>query len=119
LAKEYGINVAYRSPEFKKADKNGNKMVISFDFVNGGWRPFDVSEPVGFAVAGADKKFVWAKTKILQDGSIEVWSDEVADPAAVRYGWADNPVCNMFDQAGLPLTPFRTDDWPGVTANNK
>lgn len=119
LAKDYGINIAYRSPQFKSAEKKGNKMVLTFDFVNGGWRPFDVNEPIGFAIAGADKKFVWAKAAIQKDGSIEVWSDEVADPAAVRYAWSDNPVCNMFDQANLPLTPFRTDDWPGVTANNK
>jgi len=119
LAKDYGLNLAYHSPQFKSAEKNGNKMIISFDFVNGGWRPFDVNEPIGFAIAGADKKFVWAKAKILENGTLEVWSDEIADPAAVRYAWADNPVCNMFDQAGLPLTPFRTDDWPGVTAENK
>ena len=119
LAKDYGIPIAYRSPQFKAAEKDGNKMVLTFDFINGGWRPFDVNEPVGFAIAGADKKFVWAKAKILPDGRVEVWSDEIADPASVRYAWADNPVCNMFDQAGLPLTPFRTDDWPGVTANSK
>lgn len=119
LAKDYGINIAYRSPEFKSAEKNGSKMVLSFDFVNGGWRPFDVNEPIGFAIAGADQKFVWAKAKMLPDGRIEVWSDDVADPAAVRYAWADNPVCNLFDQANLPLTPFRTDDWAGVTVDNK
>jgi sialate O-acetylesterase len=50
---------------------------------------------------------------------VEVSSKEVADPSAVRYAWADNPVCNMYSSNGLPLNPFRTDDWPGVTANNK
>ncbi len=118
LAKDYGIQIAHRSPQFKSAEKVGNKMVLSFDHVNGGWRPFDVNEPVGFAIAGADKKFVWAKATILPDGRVEVSAETVADPASVRYAWADNPVCNMFDQAGLPLTPFRTDDWPGVTINN-
>lgn len=119
LAKDYGINIAYRSPQYKSAEKSGNKMIITFDSINGGWRPFDVNEPRGFAIAGEDKKFVWAKAKILPDGRIEVSADEVQDPTSVRYGWADNPVCNMFDNAGLPLTPFRTDDWPGVTINNK
>ena len=85
--------------------------------LDGGWRPFDVNEPRGFAIAGADKKFVRASAKVLQDGRVEVSSDQVAEPASVRYAWADNPVCNMYNGAGLPLTPFRTDDWPGVTAN--
>ena len=43
----------------------------------------------------------------------------VKEPVAVRYAWANNPVCNLFDRQGLPATPFRTDDWPGVTINNK
>ena len=49
---------------------------------------------------------------------VEVWSDEVSDPVAVRYAWADNPVCNLYSAEGLPATPFRTDDWPGVTIHN-
>ncbi len=100
----------------EKVDKS---IVLSFDHVVGGWRPFDVNEPRGFAIAGADKKFVWAKAKILPDGRIEVSSPDVENPVAVRYAWADNPVCNMFSKVGLPLTPFRTDDWPGITAENK
>jgi len=95
-----------------------NKIVLTFEHVAGGWRPFDVAQPVGFAIAGEDHKFVWADAKILQDGRIEVSSSKVAAPVAVRYAWADNPVCNMFSGAGLPLTPFRTDDWPGVTINS-
>lgn len=83
------------------------------------WRPFDVDEPRGFAIAGADKKFVWASAKILPDSRIEVSSDKVTKPASVRYGWADNPVVNMYSSTGLPLTPFRTDDWPGVTIDAK
>jgi sialate O-acetylesterase len=96
-------------------ETQGNKIVLSFDHVVGGWRPFDVAEPRGFAIAGADKKWVWAKAKIAGD-KLEVWADGVAEPVAVRYAWADNPVCNMFSSVGLPLTPFRTDDWEGVTA---
>ncbi|MFM7842675.1 MAG: sialate O-acetylesterase [Planctomycetota bacterium] len=118
LAKQYGVNIPYQSPRYKSAEVSGNKMVLTFDHVGGGWRPFDVAELRGFAIAGEDKKFVWAKAKILQDGKIEVWSDQVAAPAAVRYAWADNPVCNLFSVNGLPLTPFRTDTWPGVTVNN-
>ena len=69
-------------------------------------------------IAGADKKFVWAQAKIVGPNKVEVWSDKVAEPAAVRYAWADNPVCNLYSGVDLPVTPFRTDDWPGVTLNN-
>ncbi len=119
LANDYGVEIASRSPQYKSMEKEGNKVTLSFEHVDGGWRPFDVRNPVGFSIAGEDKKFVWADAKVLPDGRIEVSSAEVAEPVAVRYGWADNPVCNMFDGAGLPLTPFRTDDWPGNTVNNK
>ncbi len=119
LANEYGVAVPFHSPQYKSMEKQDGKAVLTFDHVDGGWRPFDVNNPRGFAIAGDDKKFVWADAKLLPDGRIEISSSAVADPASVRYAWADNPVCNMFSAAGLPLTPFRTDDWPGVTINNK
>ena len=103
-------------------EKQGSKIVLSFDNVDAkaaGWRPFDVAEPVGFNIAVEDRKFVEAKARILPDGRIEVWSEAVADPVAVRYAWADNPDCNMYSAAGLPLTPFRTDDFPGVTIDKQ
>jgi sialate O-acetylesterase len=93
--------------------------VLSFHDVAGGWRPFDVAEPRGFTIAGADRKFVPARAAIRKDGAIEVWADGVAEPVAVRYAWADNPDCNMYSGAGLPLTPFRTDDFPGVTVGKE
>jgi sialate O-acetylesterase len=117
LTETYKVpGIPCRSPIYTAMEKQGPKAVLSFDNVAGGWRPFDVAEPVGFTIAGADRKFVAAQAKILPDGRIEVWSDAVAEPVAVRYAWADNPVCNMYSAAGLPLTPFRTDDFPGVTA---
>jgi sialate O-acetylesterase len=123
LAETYKVpGIAARSPLYKGMDKQGSKIVLSFDNVGtkaGDWRPFDVAEPIGFTIAGADKKFVPAKAVILADGRIEVSSEAVAEPVAVRYAWADNPVCNMYSAAGLPLTPFRTDDFPGVTVSAK
>lgn len=119
LAKDYGVKVPYQSPTYKAMKKEGNKIVLTFDHVDGGFRPFDVNEPRGFAIAGADRKFHNARAKILGRDKVEVWSDKVSDPAAVRYAWADNPVCNLYDAVGLPVTPFRTDDWPGVTINKK
>jgi sialate O-acetylesterase len=119
LANDYSVDVAAQSPRFQSMEKQGNKIVLTFSHASGGWRPFDVSEPVGFAIAGEDKKFVWATANVLSDHRIEVFHSQIPNPQAVRYGWADNPKCNMYSRAGLPLTPFRTDDWPGVTINNK
>jgi sialate O-acetylesterase len=110
--------IACKSPRYASMAKEGARVVLSFSDVAGGWRPFDVAEPRGFTVAGADRKFVPAQAAIRKDGTIEVWSDSIAEPVAVRYAWADNPVCNMFSAAGLPLTPFRTDDFPGLTVGN-
>ena len=119
LANDYGVAVPFHSPQYKTMVKKENKIVLTFDYVDGGWRPFDVKELRGFSIAGEDKKFHWATATLLPDNTIEVSCEQVPDPVAVRYGWADNPVVNVFNGAGLPLTPFRTDDWPGVTANNK
>ena len=119
LANEYGLPIAHRSPEFRSLEIQGNKAVLTFDHAQSGWRPFDVPEPIGFTVAGEDRKFVRATAKILPDGRIEVTSEAVATPVAVRYAWADNPVCNLYSNDDLPLTPFRTDQWPGLTVNNQ
>ena len=119
LAETYKVpGIPCRSPLYKGIEKQGNAIFVAFENVIGGWRPFDVKEPRGFTIAGADKKFVAATAKILADGRIEVMSEAVVDPVAVRYAWAHNPVCNMYSGAGLPLTPFRSDDFPGVTAAN-
>jgi sialate O-acetylesterase len=117
LARDYGVDVPYQSPTYKSMEKKDGKVVLTFENVAGGFRPFDVPELRGFAIAGADGKFVWAKAKVVGPDRVEVWSDEVSEPEAVRYAWADNPVCNLYSAAGLPATPFRTDDRPGVTAN--
>jgi sialate O-acetylesterase len=116
LARDYGVNVPYHSPQYKSMEQQDGKITLTFDHAAGGFRLFDVNEPRGFAIAGADKKFVWANAKIVAPDKIEVWSDQVKEPIAVRYAWADNPVCNVYGADGLPLTPFRTDDWPGLTA---
>ncbi|MHB8969479.1 MAG: sialate O-acetylesterase [Pirellulaceae bacterium] len=121
LAKDYNIDIANRSPEYKTMEKKDNKIILSFDFVGGELKPFDVNDLRGFTIAGEDRKFVVAQAKVLDSDKtkVEVWSDQVANPAAVRYAWADNPVCNLRSANGLPATPFRTDDWPGVTINSK
>src|SRR3954447_17191176 len=112
LAKDYGISVPCQSPTYKSMEKQGSKIVLTFDHVDGGFRPFDVNEPRGFTIAGSDRKFVNAQARVAGPHSIEVWSDRVPAPVPVRYAGADNPVCNLYSNAGLPATPFRTEDWP-------
>jgi sialate O-acetylesterase len=119
LAKDYGIDIVYRSPLYKSMTVEGNKIVVDFDHVGGGLDTFDVTQLIGFTIAAEDQKFVKASARIVDNDTIEVWSDSVASPVAVRYAWADNPVSNVQNKEGLPLTPFRTDDWPGITVNNR
>lgn len=115
LVKDYGMNFPYRSPEFKKMEINGNKAIVSFDCYGGVLRPFDVAEARGFAVCGEDKVWHWAKGTVLGADKVEVTCDKVEKPIAVRYAWADNPVANLSTMNGLPVTPFRTDDFDMVT----
>ncbi|QYY37154.1 sialate O-acetylesterase [Ruficoccus sp. ZRK36] len=111
LTKDYGYDFAAESPLYDSMEVKGNKVVLTFDNIDQGLYTFDVNEPIGFAIAGEDQKFVWADAKITGKDTIEVWSKDVPNPVAVRYAWANNPVCNVQDRNGLPLTPFRTDDW--------
>jgi sialate O-acetylesterase len=69
----------------------------------------------GFSICGEDHKFVWADARI-KDDKVIVSSESVPKPVAVRYGWADFPVVNLWNQDGLPASPFRTDDFPMITA---
>jgi sialate O-acetylesterase len=118
LAKDYGMKIAYRSPEFKSVDFKDNKAELTFDTFGTNLYTFDVTEARGFAVCGEDKVWHWAKGKLTGSNKIEVSCDQVAKPIAVRYAWADNPVCNVYGDDGLPLTPFRTDDFPMITKPN-
>ncbi|TCO84397.1 sialate O-acetylesterase [Chthoniobacter flavus] len=115
LVKDYGMKIPYRSPEFKSVDFKDNKADLTFDTFDTNLYTFDVDEARGFAVCGEDKVWHWAKGKVTGHNTIEVSSDQVAKPIAVRYAWADNPVCNVYGDDGLPLTPFRTDDFPMIT----
>ncbi len=111
LARDYKINIPYQSPTYKSMEKKDGKLVLAFDHIGNGLKAFDVSEISGFAVAGKDQKFAWAKAKLVGKDHVEVWVEGLSDPVAVRYDWADNPTGNLYSIEGLPLTPFRTDDW--------
>lgn len=117
LARTYGKDIVYSGPIYKSMELLGNKVILQFDHVDGGLVSKD-GELRGFAVAGEDRQFVWADARIEGD-TVVVSSEKISQPAAVRYAWADNPACNLYNDAGLPASPFRTDDWPGITANSE
>ena len=112
LSKDYDFEMASDSPSFASMVADGSSIIISFNSVSrGGLRAFDVTNVRGFRIAGEDRKFVWADAQIIGKNKIMVSSDSVVNPVAVRYAWADNPVANLEDRNGLPVTPFRTDNW--------
>jgi len=114
----YGENIVFSGPIYKSMKVDGNKAILSFDHVEGGLEARDGALK-GFAICGDDHKFVWATAEIEGHGSrsrVVVSAPEVAHPVAVRFGWADCPVVNFWNHAGLPATPFRTDDFPMITA---
>lgn len=105
----YKENIVYAGPLVESSRIEGNKIILQFKQVGGGLISHDGEELSEFAIAGSDKRFVWAKAKIEGDQVI-VWSDEVSTPVYVRYAWADNPVNpNLYNKEGLPASPFRTD----------
>jgi sialate O-acetylesterase len=114
LANTYGEKVVPSGPLFDRFSIEGDKVRIKFKHGTG-LKTNDSGPVKGFAIAGADRKFVWAEARI-EGQTVVVWSPSISKPVAVRYGWADNPAVNLYNKAGLPASPFRTDDWPGVTA---
>jgi sialate O-acetylesterase len=118
LAKTYGKTLVYSGPIYKSMKIQGRDIILHFDHIGTGLVAKGGEPLKGFAIAGTDRKFVWADARI--DGqTIVVSSDKVPEPVAVRYAWANNPICNLYNKEGLPASPFRTDDWPGITANKK
>jgi len=109
----YGQGIISSGPTFMKLAVKGNQAVLSFDNVDKGLEARD-GELKGFAICGEDRNFVWAKAEI-RGKKVVVSSPQVAKPFAVRYGWADFPVVNLWNKDGLPATPFRTDTFPGIT----
>jgi sialate O-acetylesterase len=140
LAQQYGKPLVFSGPVYESMTVEGSNIRLRFTHTDGGLvaKPlpatYDVISKIGktaplvrnspdsalegFAICGPDHRWVWADAKIDGD-SVIVWSSKVAQPIAVRYGWADDPTCNLENGAGLPASPFRTDDFPGVTAKNR
>ena len=122
LAKDYGKNIEYTAPVFKKSEIQNNKVTLTFDQLGAGLmvghkddlKPTE--EDKGgklqeFAIAGADKKWHWGEA-VIDNNTVVVSSPEVPAPAAVRYAFTLNPAkCNLYGRNGLPVAPFRTDAW--------
>ena len=109
-AMAYGEKITPAGPEFASASFSGGKAVIKFKNVGGGLVAKG-GELIGFTIAGDDKKFFNAQAK-LEGETVVVTCDQVANPKAVRFGWANYPVVNLWNKDGLPASTFRTDDWP-------
>jgi sialate O-acetylesterase len=105
----YGEKIEYSGPVYESMKVEGNKAILSFTHLGGGLEAKG-GPLTGFTIAGEDKKFFNAQAEILND-KIVVTCDKVEKPAAVRFGWANYPVVNLWNKAGLPASPFRTDDW--------
>lgn len=118
MGKVYNKKVICEGPHYESFSIQANLVKVKFRTKNSALKVENGKDLLGFAVAGDDKVFHWAKAKI--DGDVVIVSSEnVKKPVAVRYAWANNPVCNLFNEAGLPAAPFRTDKWPGLTINKR
>lgn len=113
LAKTYGVNVPYTGPVYQSAKIESGTIKLNFTAAEG-LKSSDGAELKGFAIAGSDQKFHWAKAEI-KGNQVVVSSTEVTNPVSVRYAWGNNPVCNLVNAAGLPASPFRTDQWADST----
>lgn len=117
-AQTYGEKIAYSGPMYDSYKIEGQQIRIAFKLTDGGLKTNDGQALKGFAIAGLDHKFHWADAKI-EGNEVVVSCNDVDFPIAVRYAWSNNPICNLFNGAGLPASPFRTDDWMGNTYGKK
>ena len=111
---DYNEDVIYSGPLYKSHEIEKDKVRLYFDHIGGGLVAKGGVALKGFSIAGSDRKFYWADARI-EGETVLVSSSKVSNPLAVRYAWADNPVCNFYNEADLPASPFRTDNWPGIT----
>lgn len=115
LALVYGEDIPYSGPLYRSMEVQGTTVELSFDHVAGGLKTSDNGSLKGFSMAGPNGRFIWAKASIVGDKVVVSAPAGISEPAAVRYGWASNPDCNLVNSAGLPASPFRTDDFKGIT----
>lgn len=117
------LSIAYHLPGFSESPLyntttfNGAYATVSFNYAKGGLTVKDKYGYIkGFELAGADHKFYYAQAVITNDNSVKVWCNQVPLPLAVRYAWTDAPIdANLYSMDGFPVSPFRSDEWKGVT----
>jgi len=109
-ANTYGQDVAFSGPIFNSYHIEGDKIRIRFKYVDSSLKVKDNTLLKGFAIAGSDHVFYWADA-VIEKNEVVVSSPRVAFPIAVRYAWANNPDCNLYNEDNLPASPFRTDNW--------
>jgi sialate O-acetylesterase len=117
LAKHYGKHVVYSGPTLASVKRMAGSVQLRFDHTNGGL-VVKGAKLDGFQIAGADQKWYWADARI-RGKTVVVSSPSVPNPQEVRYAWQSNPPATLFNGAGLPAGPFRTDTWPLVTENHR
>jgi sialate O-acetylesterase len=117
LAKQYGKKVAYAGPTLASVERLPDSVRLHFAHTDGGLvvKGAKLEE---FEIAGEDRKWYWADARI-EGNTVVVSSPSVPNPKEVRYAWQSNPAATLFNGAGLPVGPFRTDDWPGITAGQR
>jgi sialate O-acetylesterase len=121
LRSVYHIPGFYESPIFSSANFKDNYAVVNFTHADSGLMVKDKYGYLkGFELAGPDHKFYYAQAVIIDNNKVKVWCSQVTQPVAVRYGWTDAPIeANLFSREGFPVSPFRSDNWKGVTEGNK
>ena len=113
----HGEDVASRGPTYRSMRIEGGTVHVELEHAQG-LKTTDGGLPLGFALAGEDRVFHWADAS-LGEGRVVLRCPEVSRPLAVRFAWADNPAHNLVNALGLPAVPFRSDDWPGLTAGRR
>jgi sialate O-acetylesterase len=113
----YRLPVVWSGPTYKKMKVKDGKAVLTFNNVDGGLEARG-GPLTGFAICGENYRWKWAKAEIVGD-TIVVNNPEVEIPKAVRFGWSDFPVVNLYNKAGLPASPFRTDEFQAITMSVK
>lgn len=111
----YKEKIVHSGPTLRASRVVDSAIELEFDNVGRGLEARG-GELAGFAICGPDRRFVWADARIVGKDRVRVSSPQVPAPVAVRYGWADFPVVNLWNRDGLPASPFRTDDFPLTTA---
>ena len=120
LNKVYKKNIVFSGPTYKSQEIKGNEIILTFDNIGSGLSTSGKNGILkGFEIAGADKVFHSAKA-IIKNNKVILSSEEVPNPVAVRYGWADDDTeINLFNKEKFPASPFRTDEWKMITTGIK